>query len=104
TATTGVDDNNTPRELSLAIAGANPFHERTMLSYALPRAATVKIDVFSIAGRRLQTLVNGQLAAGRYTGPFGLGAKGGAQLGAGMYYVVLTAGDQKRSVTLAALQ
>jgi hypothetical protein len=102
TVTTGVGP-DTPRELTLAVAGANPFRDRTTLAYALPRRSNVKLEVFSIAGRRLGTLVSGELAAGRYTVP--LDVKGSStRLAAGVYYVALTAGGEKRTVTVVALQ
>src|SRR5204862_2944330 len=93
TTTTGVGP-ETPRELALAIAGANPCRGGTTLAYALPRREVVRLEVFSAAGRRLRTLVSGQLPAGRYTVPFDM--SGSARLRAGVYFVSLTAGGEKR--------
>ena len=92
-----------PRELSLAVAGTNPFRDRTTLAYALPHRSNVKLEVFSIAGRRLRTLVNGELAAGRYSTPLDM-REGGSALAAGVYYVALTADGEKRKITVVALQ
>ncbi len=100
--TTGVAS-ETPRELSLSVAGANPFHGRTTLAYALPRRAKVRLELFSITGRRLRTLVDRELASGRYSIPLALD-DGGTRLASGMYYVALIANGEKRTVTVAALQ
>lgn len=54
------------RSLTLELAGANPSHGQSRLSFALPRATRVELEIFDITGRRLQTLVNGERDAGRY--------------------------------------
>src|SRR5262249_10492712 len=102
TATTGVDP-ELPRELALAIAGANPCRGGTTLAYSLPRGEVVRLDVFSASGRRLRTLVSGYHPAGRYSVPFEMG-RGDERLGAGVYFLSLTAGRDKRTVTVTALE
>src|SRR6185503_17665604 len=43
---------------SFAMAGGNPFNGRTLLSYSLPRAERVRIDVYTVAGQLVRSLVD----------------------------------------------
>lgn len=45
----------------------NPFNPETNISFELPSASRVELDIFNILGRRIATLVNGNLPAGRHT-------------------------------------
>jgi hypothetical protein len=66
----------------------NPFNPTTEISFTLPRAADVRLDVFNIVGQRVTTLVDGQLGAGEHTVTWD--ASGFAS---GIYFYRLTAGD-----------
>src|SRR5206468_3030101 len=57
---------------SFRLAGANPFQARTALGYTLPARAPVRIEIFSVTGQRVATLVNRVQEAGSYTVPFEL--------------------------------
>lgn len=45
----------------------NPFHEAAAISYTLPAAEHVRLEVFDLTGRRVATLVDGPMAAGTHT-------------------------------------
>ena len=45
----------------------NPFNPTTTISFALPEADVVRIAVFDVAGRWIQTLVNEKRDAGNHT-------------------------------------
>ncbi|MCO6490472.1 MAG: T9SS type A sorting domain-containing protein [Phaeodactylibacter sp.] len=76
-------------ELSLDILEGNPFGEATRLAYYLPEKANVQLDVFSLSGEKVRTVVSTQQDEGRYE--VGLAMNG---LGSGIYIVRLQAGNQ----------
>jgi hypothetical protein len=66
--TVGVTTPEVPKALAFASIAPNPFRRSLSLVIEIPRAAgMVDLTLFDLAGRRVRTLVNGPLAAGRYT-------------------------------------
>jgi len=99
---TGVDP-ATPH-LSFRLAGMNPFHGYTELECSLPQTEHVKIEIFSVDGRRVATLVDHDLPAGRHRFPFELHASGRHTIGAGIYLAQLSAGAEQRHLRLIGLR
>ncbi len=65
---TGIEDTNSlPDEFSLSQNYPNPFNAQTTISYSLPTASDVKIDIFDILGRKIETLVSGNQPAGQHS-------------------------------------
>src|SRR5690606_36477380 len=58
------------RTLSLAPATPNPFTERTTLRASLPEAGPVLLAVYDVLGRRVATLIDAPMAAGRHEARF----------------------------------
>ncbi|MCC5940050.1 MAG: glycoside hydrolase family 88 protein [Balneolaceae bacterium] len=48
----------------------NPFNNRTVIYYSLEQSGETELSVYDLTGRRIQTLVNGQMPAGTYNIPF----------------------------------
>jgi hypothetical protein len=86
-----------PSQFALGQNYPNPFNPSTMIRYELPVASVVKLEVFDILGRRVATLVNGQMPAGRHEVKLDAG-----NLSSGQYLVRIQAGRfaQVRSITL----
>ncbi len=59
-------DGNRPKKFSLAQNYPNPFNPQTSIAYTLPKAATVRLDVFDILGRAVTTLLDKEQSAGTY--------------------------------------
>ena len=55
-----------PKELTLAQNYPNPFNPSTVISYALPEQAQVRLTVYDMLGRTVGVLVDEQQAPGRY--------------------------------------
>lgn len=98
-----------PVSFALSQNRPNPFSRSTRIAYALPVAATVRIDVFNLQGQRVATLVDGQQPAGNHTVTFGRGAAtvSGERLGAipaGVYFYRFHAGSFAATRKMLVLQ
>jgi len=63
---------------------------RTRLEFDLPSAANAELSVFDAAGRRVATLVQGDLPAGRHSASWDGVAAGGERVAAGLYFARLS--------------
>lgn len=100
---TGVGDQGQGR-LALAMMGTNPFRGSSFLRFELPRAEKVKLEVFSVTGQRVRTLVDHSMEAGAHQVPFALRGTDGRQLGPGVYLIRLTAGAETRTLRAIGLR
>lgn len=80
------------RTFSLFQNYPNPFNPSTKIEFALTQSADVRLEVYDIAGRRISTLVNSRLTAGKHTVAFD-----GANLPSGTYIYVLESGSSRLS-------
>ncbi len=66
---TAVNDKNpsTPLNFELSQNYPNPFNPSTVIRYAIPQAQRVSLIVYDILGRKVKTLVNSFMNAGKYT-------------------------------------
>jgi hypothetical protein len=76
-------------EFHLGAPTPNPFNPTTSLSYTLPEAATVNLQVFDLSGRIVATIVSGLQAAGSHAVTFD-----GSGLASGVYLYHLQAGER----------
>lgn len=82
------DNFATPGSFYLHQSYPNPFNPTTQIRFAVPTAGMVNIDVFNMAGQKVETLVNDRYSAGVYEVQFR--AK---NLASGLYFYRLTAGN-----------
>jgi hypothetical protein len=76
----------------------NPFNPVTKILYDLPKGTIVRLVVYDITGREVETLVNEYIAAGYHETEFD-----GTNLASGVYFYKLEAGsftDQKKMIVL----
>jgi len=64
----------------------NPFNPETSIVYELPAAGEVKIEVFDIRGRLVNTLINGQIPAGTQRVRWNGLNESGQPVASGVYY------------------
>jgi hypothetical protein len=85
-----------------ATAAPNPMRGEGRLLLSLPRAGALRVDLFDLAGRRVQTLLDEEQAeAGRHVLPLG----GAARLSTGVYfYRVEAPGTGVRSGRVVVLE
>jgi hypothetical protein len=84
-------------ELSLAAPVPNPMRGPTRLAFTLPRATTVRLAVYDIAGRRVRSLIDGERSAGTHSAEWNGRSERGERLEAGVYIIRLQA--EGRSLT-----
>ena len=83
--TTDVNNNiNTPVTYSLNQNYPNPFNPSTIISFSIPYSGNVKLNVFSILGENITTLINGFLPPGFYKAEFK-----NTNLSSGIYFYAL---------------
>jgi hypothetical protein len=77
-----------PSEYSLSQNYPNPFNSMCNVQFTMHNAGNVKLVVYDIQGREVQTLVNERLQPGTYETTFD-----GSRLNSGVYFSKLTLGD-----------
>jgi hypothetical protein len=81
-----------PKNISLNHNYPNPFNPTTNISYYLPLAAHVTLEVFNTTGERVAKLVNERKASGYHTVEFNA-----SKLSSGMYLFCLQTGDFRQT-------
>jgi hypothetical protein len=86
----GIDDTPAkPINFTLAQNYPNPFNSRTNISFELKTASQVKLEIFDIAGAKVASLVNEQMAPGSHQVNWNA-----EKVASGTYYYRLTAGKE----------
>jgi len=70
----------------------NPFNPTTTIEYELDTQSRVRLDVFSINGQRVRTLIDDTVSSGAHRTVWDGRDNDGAGVGAGVYLYRLTAG------------
>jgi hypothetical protein len=83
-------DPTTPPPSAFELKGVmpNPFNPITTISFTMPQTARVKLAVFDVQGRLIETLIDGTREAGEHQVSFN-----GSNLASGVYLYRLEAGS-----------
>jgi len=92
TITTAVSvEEDSPEAFSVAQNTPNPFNPNTTINFSLAQSGDVTVDVFNVAGQKVDTLVDGFMNAGSQSVVWGV-----TDFSAGVYfYTVKSAGFSK---------
>ncbi len=90
--------------LALRPAQPNPFGVQTTLAFDMPVAADVTLAVYSVDGRLVRTLADGQAGPGPVEIQWDGCDERGRRVGSGLYFIRLTAGDEVRRGKLVVLR
>jgi len=85
-----VHDYLTPGDFRLYDNYPNPFNPSTTISYDLPAASQVSLEVFNLLGRKVTTLVNGFQTAGHQKIYWNGQNSAGVTVSSGVYFYRLT--------------
>ncbi len=85
-----IASNAMPQQFSLSQNYPNPFNPTTRLTYGLPHQTKIKIIIYDVLGREVETLVDGVKPAGSYVLEFNA-----SSLSSGMYFCSLQYDKQR---------
>ncbi|MDO8622620.1 MAG: T9SS type A sorting domain-containing protein [archaeon] len=86
--TSVAEETGIPAESALSQNYPNPFNGSTAIEYSLEKPGKVRLEVFNIAGQRLETIVDGNQTAGNHKININLNGRA-----SGTYFCKLRVGD-----------
>lgn len=100
-AVAGVASAPLPTAWALRQPFPNPFNPRTTIAFDLPEAATVRLEVFDIAGRLVDVLLRDEMfTAGRWEAVWQGRDGSGRKVAAGVYFCRLEAGGYRATTRM----
>jgi hypothetical protein len=88
-----------PSDLLIVDNYPNPFNSSTIIEYDLPRPADVRLDIYDILGRKVETLVNTGQEAGHHSAMWN-----GKDYSSGVYFYRIQAGDYTETKRMTLLK
>jgi hypothetical protein len=102
---TGIDSRKAvPLSYGLSQNYPNPFNPSTGITYAVPKKARVRIEVYSLTGKRIRTLVDEDRVPGEYAAAWDGLDDAGRKAVSGVYFCRMTAGTFARTVKMTVLK
>lgn len=90
---TEVNGGNLPQKFELGQNIPNPFNPNTVIQFAVPRPAEVRVEVFNVLGQKVRTLANEFSKAGYKRVEWDGTDDNGSSVASGVYLYRMTAGD-----------
>ena len=81
-----------------------PFNPQTNIDYELPESVPVTLEIFNIAGKRVATLVNGQVSAGYHSVVWNGQDDYGRPVAGSIYLYRIKAGDFQQTMRMLYLR
>ena len=89
------DEESTPQQVRLLSVYPNPFNPSTTVTYTVPTAGPVSLTVYDILGRKVETIAEGNHAAGTYSVRWNAG-----NAASGVYFCRLKAGAREETAKM----
>ncbi len=87
-------ESSIPQDVVLGENSPNPFNPNTQIKFGLPTNQRVEIDIYSISGKKVKTLVNNVMNAGYHTIDWNATNANGAKVSSGVYIYQLRCGNE----------
>lgn len=94
-----IESSQLPSEYVLMDAYPNPFNATTNISFGLPEAGHVSLEIYNLMGQKIATLVDGYKEAGYHSVNWDA-----SQYSSGIYFYRLTVGDKVFSKRMTLLK
>ena len=93
-----------PRDFNLSQNYPNPFNPQTVIEYALPRDSRINIVVYNVLGQMVKVLKNEWEEAGYKSVAWDGTNQSGQEVGTGIYFYKITAGDFVKTKKMVLLK
>ncbi len=104
TSTEGESGGGEPQSFHLFQNHPNPFNGETHIAFHLPRTERLSLEVFSLTGQSVATLMEGVYPTGRYQIPWDGRDDRGNSAGSGMFFYRLTTATLKSTRTMVLVK
>lgn len=88
-----------PAAFAVAQNSPNPFNPTTTISFTLAKAGKTTVDVYNVAGQKIDTLVNSSLSAGSHSVVWNA-----SKFSAGVYFYTVKSGDLSKTIKMTLLK
>ena len=97
------DFDDAPEEIMLRALSGNPVKPGSDVIFGLPEAMRISLNLYDVAGRRVQSILDSERPAGYHVVQLGRRSTSGEKLGPGMYFIRLEtrAGSTTAKVVIA---
>jgi flagellar hook assembly protein FlgD len=92
-------EKDAPSAFSVAQNSPNPFNPTTTINFTVPKSDRVTVEVYNIAGQKVDTLVNGTMSAGTHSAVWNASGKS-----AGVYFYTVKAGSFSKTMKMTLLK
>jgi len=92
-------EKDAPAAFSVAQNSPNPFNPTTTINFTVPKADRVTVEVYNVAGQKVDTLVNGTMSAGTHSAVWNASGKS-----AGVYFYTVKAGSFSKTMKMTLLK
>jgi len=88
-----------PAETAVAQNSPNPFNPTTTISYTIAEAGNVSVDIFNVAGQKVDTVVNDFMGAGSHSVVWDA-----SDFSAGVYFYTVKSGDFSKTMKMTLVK
>ena len=88
-----------PSAFAVEQSSPNPANPTTTISFNIPEAGNVNVEVFNVAGQKVDTLVNNFMDAGSHSVVWD-----GSNLASGVYFYSVTSGEFSKTMKMTLLK